>query len=159
MITQLALEDAVQVPQAWHGVTLKLTGSDGANPPLELPRAEKGAAMDWADEVSATPAGSTVKDWVTGAACGLLVLPDWLATIEQVPNPATVTMFPDTVQTGGVAEAKAIVKRALAVALRGNGATPNVTLVKGPNAMVGIRVARKPWFSPMPCPSRYIPPV
>ena len=58
-----------------------------------------------------------VKLCVTGAAAAYVALPAWLATMEQVPPPTTVTVVPATVHTVGVVEAKLTVRPELEVAL------------------------------------------
>src|SRR5687768_4225785 len=57
-----------------------------------------------------------VKSRVTCGAAWKLVLPAWLAEIEQVPGPTVVSASADTVQTLGVEDVKATFKLELAVA-------------------------------------------
>ena len=71
-----------------------------------------------------------------------MVFPAWLAVIEQVPTARTVTVFPETVQTDAVVEAKTTGKPEFAVALSVNGATPRVTLLSEAKAMNWI-----PWVT------------
>jgi hypothetical protein len=56
--------------------------------------------------------------------------------MEQVPAARIVTVFPETVQTPGVVEAKLTVRPELAVAPIVNGAVPSVTVLSGPNVIV-----------------------
>jgi hypothetical protein len=56
--------------------------------------------------------------------------------MEQVPAARIVTVFPETVQTTGVVEAKLTVRPELAVALMVNGAIPTFTLFTGPNGVI-----------------------
>ena len=62
-------------------------------------------------------------------------MPAWLAVIEQEPPATIVTVFPETVQTDVVFEAKLIASPELAVALIVNGATPKLTLLSAPKVM------------------------
>ena len=54
-----------------------------------------------------------------------MVLPACVAWIVQLPAAASVTVEPDTVQTGAVCELKLTGKPELAVALTAKGAVPN----------------------------------
>ena len=65
-----------------------------------------------------------------------MAFPAWLAVIEQEPPAAIVTVFPETVQTEVVVEAKLTGRPELAVALTVKGATPYVTLPTAPNVIV-----------------------
>jgi hypothetical protein len=56
--------------------------------------------------------------------------------IEHVPAATIDTVFPDTVHTDGVVEAKVTVNPELAVAVMVNEAAPSVTLPSAPNVMV-----------------------
>jgi hypothetical protein len=81
-------------------------------------------------------AGFTMKLWLTGLAAGTLLFPGCVAVIEQVPAARMVTMLPATLQTAPVVEANKTVSPELAVAEIVNGATPNETLLRGPNVIV-----------------------
>ena len=50
--------------------------------------------------------------------------PAWLAVIEQVPPPTTVSVVPETVQTDMVVEAKLTVSPEVEEALSEKGETP-----------------------------------
>src|ERR1035441_6248872 len=65
-----------------------------------------------------------------------MVLPACVAWIVQVPAATSVTVVPDTVQTGVVCELKLTVSPELAVALTVNGAVPSVLFESVPNVMV-----------------------
>jgi hypothetical protein len=65
-----------------------------------------------------------------------LALPAWLAAIEHPPPATIVTVFPTTVQTEVVAEAKLTAKPELAVTVSVNGAAPKLTSPGAPKAMV-----------------------
>ena len=59
-----------------------------------------------------------------------------------------VTVFPETVQTGVVVEAKLTDRTELAVALTMNGDAPKVTLLKAENVMVwDAWLTVKLWFT------------
>jgi hypothetical protein len=53
-----------------------------------------------------------------------VLLPVWLAVIEQAPPETIVTVAAVTVQTDGVAETKLTGRLELAVAITGNGKIP-----------------------------------
>jgi hypothetical protein len=55
---------------------------------------------------------------------------------EQDPTARTVTVFPETEHTDGVVEANVTANPELAVAAMANGATPKVTLLNAPKAIV-----------------------
>jgi hypothetical protein len=78
-------------------------------PPFEL--GEVNAIDAWVLPAVAVPivgAPGTVptipKDWVTFVAAKYWALPDWLATIVQVPSETIESAFPETVHTFGVFE-------------------------------------------------------
>ena len=63
---------------------------------------------------------------VTGVAAAKVVLPGWLAVIEQVPGATSVTVTPWTAQNSGLFEVNVTVRLEVAVALRGGGDEPMV---------------------------------
>src|ERR1700733_567172 len=73
---------------------------------------------------------------VTGVAADHIVLPVWLAVIEQVPGATSVTVTPRTVQNSGLLEVNVTVRPEVAVALSGGTDCPIVTLLSGPNVIV-----------------------
>jgi hypothetical protein len=79
---------------------------------------------------------ATVKLRVTLGAALYSALPSWLAVIEQVPPPTSVTSGPDTVQTLGVVEMKVTGSPELAEAVIVNGTAPKFWLTSGLNVMV-----------------------
>jgi phage tail protein X len=112
-----------------------------ANPELAVALTLNGAApratlLSAPNEMACAAGVETPKDWVTGAAAAKVELPVWLAVMEHVPAARTVTVLPATVQTEGVFEAKVTANPELAVALTLNGATPSVTLLNAPKAIV-----------------------
>ncbi len=64
------------------------------------------------------------------------MLPVWVAVMEQVPVPVSVTVVPETVHTEDVADEKLTGRPDDAVALVENGAVPAATLGRGPKLMV-----------------------
>ena len=79
----------------------------------------------------------TAKLWVTGFAAEIVPpFPGWVAVLEQVPVATMVTVFPETVHTRGVVEAKPTGSPELAVALMVNGGVPITTLDRGAKAML-----------------------
>jgi hypothetical protein len=92
----------------------------GAIPNVTLPTA--------GNEISCE-IGLTAKLWVTGFAAEIVPpFPGWVAVMEQVPTAIIVTVFPETVHTRGVVEAKLTGSPELAVALMVNGGVPITTL-------------------------------
>ena len=65
-----------------------------------------------------------------------MALPAWLAVIEHVPTAASVTVTPETLQTGVLLEANVTVNPELAVALKAKGAVPTTRLLNAPNVIV-----------------------
>ena len=65
-----------------------------------------------------------------------MALPAWVAWMVQVPALTSVTLPPETVQTGKVVDVNATVRPDVAVALRGMGAVPIIWFVSVPKAMV-----------------------
>jgi hypothetical protein len=63
-------------------------------------------------------------------------LPAWLAVIEHPPPATIVTVFPETVQTEVVVEAKPTARPELAVAAAVKGDTPYVTPLNAPKLTV-----------------------
>jgi hypothetical protein len=78
----------------------------------------------------------TEKLWVTGGAAKYSAFPTWLAVIEQMPVETRITVFPETVQTAFVPEAKLTGSPELAVALTLNGAVPNPWFGRNRNVIV-----------------------
>jgi hypothetical protein len=77
-----------------------------------------------------------------------LALPGWVAWMVQAPAATSVTVTPDTVQTGVVVEAKATARPEEAVALTVNGAEPYARLESAPKVMVWLAcVTWKLWFT------------
>ena len=72
----------------------------------------------------------------TGTATAKLALPAWPAVTEHVPTATIVTVAPDTVQTGSVAELNAKGRLEVVLASREKGATPNATPAGVANVMV-----------------------
>ena len=66
------------------------------------------------------------------------MFPAWLAAIEQVPGERTVTVFPETVQTGSVFDAKLTASPDVTVALTVIGGLPNTLFERGPKVMVWL---------------------
>ena len=62
--------------------------------------------------------------------------PDWSAAIVHVPAATRVTVVPDTVQTGVVADVKVTVSPDVAVAVTVNGGSPKALVASAPNEMV-----------------------
>ena len=67
----------------------------------------------------------TVNDWVTGVAQEYVALPGWLAVMKQVPVATSVTVAPETVQTGLVYDVNVTGRPELAVALSAGGEEPS----------------------------------
>ena len=65
-------------------------------------------------------------------------MPAWLAWIEHWPTATSVTVVPDTVQTGVVVDAKLTVKPDEAVALTVKAAVPSAWLDSDPNVIVWL---------------------
>jgi hypothetical protein len=65
-----------------------------------------------------------------------LALPAWLAVIEQLPTATSVIVFPATVQTAGVVDAKLTGSPELAVAVSVMGVALKPVLPRGANAIV-----------------------
>jgi hypothetical protein len=61
--------------------------------------------------------------------------------MEQVPAATMVNVFPDTVQTEPVVDAKLTGSPELAVALNANGAVPKAKLPRGGKVMLCVTVA------------------
>ena len=80
----------------------------------------------------------TWKLWLTGVAAAKLVLPACVAWIVQVPTLTSVTVVPNTVQTGAVCELKPTAKSDDALALTANGAIPSTRLESAPKVMVWV---------------------
>ena len=115
------------------------------SPELEVALSANGATPR--DTLPGTPkemncgAGTTVKLWITGLAAGTFALPGWVAVMEQVPAATMVNVFPDTVQTEPVVDAKLTGSPELAVALNASGAVPKATLPRGAKVMLCATVA------------------
>src|SRR5579862_6511212 len=76
--------------------------------------------------------------------------------MPQCPVATSVTVFPETVQVVGVADAKLTVRPDEAVAVRLNGGLPRFWLGSGANVMVcGAFVTCKPWVTGLA--ARYVP--
>jgi hypothetical protein len=68
--------------------------------------------------------------------------------VVHFPKATSVTVFPDTVQTPGVVDAKLTGRAELAVALTANGAVPSGWFANAPNVMVWWALATwKLWFT------------
>jgi hypothetical protein len=78
----------------------------------------------------------TWKPCVTGVAGAYLALPAWLACSVQRPTASSVTVFPETVQTGVVPDANLTGRPDVAVAVTENGAVPNGWFGKDANVIV-----------------------
>ena len=126
-------------PETVHTVVVvdvKLT----AKPELAVALTVNGAAPNVcpgsAAKVMVCVSLSTPKLRVTSVAAAKLELPACVASIEQAPCATKVTVFPDTVQTGVVSDAKLTAKPELAVALTVNGAAPYVLVGRDAKVMV-----------------------
>ena len=82
---------------------------------------------------------------MTFAAGAKVESPGWLAVIEQVPSPFSVTVVTETLQTNGVVDAKLTVRPELAVALSGGGVAVRAMLLMGPNVIVWAPSTVKVW--------------
>jgi hypothetical protein len=67
-----------------------------------------------------------------------LIVPAWEAWIEHVPVLTTVTLAPDTVQTGAVLEVKLTARPEDEVAVTVNGLAPSALFGRGRNVMVWV---------------------
>jgi len=77
-----------------------------------------------------------------------MVLPPCLAWTVQRPVATSVTVVPETVQTGGVVEVKLTVSPEVAVALTVNGAEPKGRFGSAPKTTVWLScVTRKLWLT------------
>ncbi len=81
-------------------------------------------------------APNTVNVCVTGVAGAYVELPAWLALMEQVPSPESVTVTPETLQTAVLMEPNATGNPELALALKLKGAAPRISVASVPKVMV-----------------------
>jgi hypothetical protein len=119
---------ALATVQVEEVVDAKLTAAPDEAVALTVNGAVPNALSARAANVMVWIPGATVKPWLTAGAAAKLLLPACEARIVHVPAPASVTVVPDTVQTGIVVEVKATARPEVAVAAMGNGAPPNVWL-------------------------------
>jgi hypothetical protein len=116
--------EASETPRPELAVALTVNGAGLNDRSLMLPKLIVCGAL------------ATVKLWLTFGAAAKLAFPAWLAVIEQAPAAMIVTVEPDTVQMGVLADVKTTVSPEEAVAPTANGASPNVTLLRAPNVIV-----------------------
>lgn len=126
--------DIVQTPES----DAKVTASPDDAVALTVNGAVPTALFGRVANVIVWVAWVTVKAWSTAGATAYVLFPACVASIVQVPTLTSVTVEPDTVQTGRVEDEKVTARFEDAVAVNLTGVLPNGVFERAANVMVWV---------------------